>query len=162
MVKDGFITRLARGIFVRDVSKEPSVFEIAAAKAKAFDVTIVEHAERVLSNLKISRAASEEFVYAKTGSSTSFWTIHGRVHFKGVCEKKLALVATRVGQIVYALWHLGRQNCENEDIDAACSKLKRHERKDLWLAGSKMPAWLFERCCRWYPKINGVHKHNSA
>ena len=162
MVKEGFITRLARGIFVRDASKKPSVFEIASAKAKAFDVTIVEHAEQVLSALKISRVDKKEFLYAKTGSSTSFWTIHGRVHFKAVCEKKLALVATHVGQVVYALWYLGKQKCEDADINTACSNLKRYERKELWLAGSKMPSWLFDRCWHWYPRVEGIHRYNSA
>jgi hypothetical protein len=162
MVKEGFITRLARGIFVRDARKKPTVLAIASAKAKAFGLTIVEHAERVLSDLKLSRTNKKEFLYAKTGSSTSFWTIHGRVHLKGVCEKKLALVETRAGQVVYALWHLGRQNCEDSDINTACANLKRYERKELWLTGSKMPSWLFERCRHWYPRLEGIHKSKSA
>lgn len=160
MVKAGFITRLARGVFVRDVSNEPSVVEIATAKAKAFGMRIAKDAEQVLCDLKLSRARAnpEEFSFAKNGSSTSFETIHGRVHLKGVCARKLALVETKVGLIVYALWHLGSSRCQDKDIRTACAPLNRAERKDLWMTGSVMPTWLFEKCRGWYPRLQSFNR----
>jgi hypothetical protein len=162
MVKEGFIIRLANGVFVRDASRKPSILEIVTAKAKAFGIKIVKHAEQVLCELKLSRTNKNEFVYAKTGSSTSFWTIHGRVYLNGVCARKLALVETEVGHVVYALWHLGDRSCEDVDIRTACANLGRSERKELWLAGSKMPSWLYERCRPWFPRLQGIHKPKPA
>lgn len=150
MVKAEFIVRLARGVFVRDASKEPSLFEIAEAKLRAFKAKILDHADKILHDLSISPNPPAA-VFAKSGHSSSFWTMRGRVYLQGVCEKKVQLAGTEVGKVVYALAHWGRRRCLNADVWLASRDFGRVERELFWLAGSLMPAWLNRLCARRYP-----------
>ena len=150
LVKSGFIVRLARGVFVRDISNPPTMLEIVTAKAKAFKTQITTHAETILHKLNISSSDSDQ-KFARNGHSSSFLTIHGRAYLQGICGRKLALSTCRVGEIIYALWHFGSGRCSTDDISQATKTFGRNERNLLWLASSLMPAWLNEICRHRYP-----------
>src|SRR5450432_2013058 len=135
MVQSNFIIRLARGVFVRDDSSNPTIAEIAEAKAKAFGIKIARHAETILRDLNLTTKASAA-VFAKTGHSSSFWTIRGRVRLKGICQKKMSLCRTPVGRVIYALWHWGRRRCSFTDVMSACKTFGRTQREQFWLSGS--------------------------
>ena len=122
LVKSGFIVRLARGVFVQDDSNCPTLLEIVTAKAKAFKMQFAVHAETILHDLKIACSGSAS-KFAKNGHSSSFLTIHGRVVFQGTCGRKLHLANSRVGKIIYALWHWGVDRCTLADIRLATSNL---------------------------------------
>jgi hypothetical protein len=160
MVKSQFIVRLARGVFVRDESCRPSLSEIVAAKAKAFGIKIVKHAETMLQELKI-RQHGDDSIFAKNGSSSSFWTIRGRAYLKSMSARKIDLCETKVGRIIYALWHLGLNGCSRSDVWLASNNLGRSERNQLWLATSKMPDWL-SRICRPHYSAGHITVHTRA
>lgn len=150
MVKSGFIYRLARGVFVRDASCKPSLLQIVEAKARAFKVRIEKHAETLLREFRIAGGYSSN-TFARSGHSSTFETVLGRVYLKGICEKKLHLIDTKVGRIIYALWYWGKQGLLSH-VRLAAGTLRRTEREDLWLAGAIMPAWLNALLKHRYPQ----------
>ena len=98
MVKSGFLTRLALGVFIRDPSKNPTLEEIAVAKLTAYGKRLVTYAENTLSNLKICSAPSpkqniekNDSTYAIDSHSSSFATVRGRVYLQGMDSKIQAL-----------------------------------------------------------------------
>lgn len=152
MVSTGFIVRLARGIFVQDASPEPSVEEIAAVKAKILCIKLKEFPEKALNDAGIYFSNQFVATFAKTGHSSSFETIHGRVQFKGISGKKMQLLETAVGQVVFALWCWSYRLCEPAHVRRATYWFRRKEKDLLWLFSSLMPAWLTQICRACYPR----------
>ena len=146
MVADNFLVRLARGVFVKDSGSIPGVAEIAAAKARAFGLRITKHAEHILRELNLASGVNTELQYAKNGGSSSFATVHGRVHMKGISERKMALAETKVGQIIYALWFLGVRWCREQHVKIAVGLFQRNEREELRRAAAVIPSWLNALC----------------
>lgn len=150
MVKTGFITRLARGVFVRDASGKPSFMEIVKAKTEAFRVTAKNHVETLLYELKIS-PYDHQHTFARIGHTSSFLTIHGRAYVRGVSQKKLLLLKTKVGQIVAGLWFLKESFCSYSHVWSATRSLGRKEREEFWIHSMLMPAWLMHLCKDFFP-----------
>jgi hypothetical protein len=145
LVKDCCITRLARGIFVRQPPLVPDLEEIAIAKAKAFKVQLRLLPEYFLNKLGVP-IEGYAAAYARSGHSGSFGTIKGRIAFIGFGPRKMNLLETIVGQWIFALWLLGRKLCCERDIDRMKTYFGRPERDEVWLLGKVMPAWLYELC----------------
>lgn len=153
MVKSGFLTRLAFGVFIRDKTANPSLEEIALAKLTAYGKRIVAYAEKTLSNLKIQSAPDSnrtekevESTFAIDAHSSSFDTVRGRVYLRGIGTRKFKLCETAVGQIVYALWHKTSEYCEERDIRVATQRFGRNEQQQLRRAAALMPTWLNKLC----------------
>jgi len=150
MVQSGFITRLARGVFVRDSGKEPSILDIARAKAAAFKKGFVAQPENILVKLGISsRKYAATFV--KTGRSSSFWTIRGRVYLRGISERKNASARNRDWQDRLRAVVLGKEALRICTRSTSYSELTRQEKAQLWRFGSIMPKWLNDLCRHRYP-----------
>jgi hypothetical protein len=152
MVEHAFIVRLARGVFVKDASKEPTVLEIAQAKAKTLKTVLKEFPWKILNELDITADRNAAATYAKIGHSGSFGTIHGRVHIKGTSGKKMKLLETAVGQALFALWFRGANLCTSSDLQLLTRWFGRKEKEMLWLFGALMPAWLNAICRDCYPR----------
>jgi len=152
MVKAKVLIRLARGVFVRDDSSNPSPLEIAAVKAAAYGKKLFTFGQTLLNEFGLSSANDQtKATFAVNSHSSSFWTIQGRVYLRGIGPRKVALSETEVGQIVYALWHLGASQCSQQEVTTITRNLKRTEREQFRLAASLMPAWLNELCMFRYP-----------
>jgi len=148
MVRSGFIVRLARGVFVRDDTLQPTKRQIALAKAIAWGKQLVAHAESVLNDLGLPVTGNFTQAFAVNAHSSSYWTIRGRVYLKGIGTRKMKLCESKVGQIVYCLWYLGQSHCTTQDVARASANFGRSERKQFLDASSLMPAWL-NRICKW-------------
>jgi hypothetical protein len=147
MVEAGFINRVARGVFIRDVSYSPPIEEIVEAKMAAWNKTIFTHAENLLAILNLApKGPKDAHVVAVDGPSSSFETIAGRVELKAIGRRKVSLNQSKVGQIVYALWHLGRKSCAEQEIATATEGFSRSQREELRRATAMMPAWLNDLC----------------
>jgi hypothetical protein len=146
LVHSAFIIRLARGVFVRDASTRPTIEEIVEAKMSAWNKSIFTHAENLLANLKLLAKEPDAYVVAVDSHSSSFETVEGQVELKGIGRRKVRLCQTKAGQIVYALWHIGRKICTKHEIVIATEKLSRHECEDLRRASAMMPGWLNDLC----------------
>lgn len=128
LVAKGMIRRMARGVFVREDADMvlPTMLDIAMAKARGFGKHIVEHGSNLAKefNLKkndammtpkqLKRHHSDEKElkhsagrFAVLGSTSSFGTYYGRVHFKHVAPKKYFMAQHSVGRVLVARWHVG-------------------------------------------------------
>jgi Family of unknown function (DUF6088) len=151
MVEKSFITRLAWGVFVKDASKEPTILEIANAKTNGFAIKIAALPDSILNELGLSSKNSSAS-FAKRGHSSSFLTIHGRVHLKGIAERKMRLLESAVGKIAYALWSLNYGGCTVFDVNNVTRQFGRTERELFWLLSSLMPAWLTSLSSHRFPR----------
>ena len=153
MVIAGEIFRLANGIFVRDLSGEPTIEEIVQAKLSAYRSKLAISAESHLKELALIPLAKPN-TFAKNGSSSSFWTIRGRAYLQNVCERKMSLCQSVVGQFIYMLWFLynWKPRLLPHAMRTIFNKLGRAERKLLWLASALMPSWLADSSRHIFPK----------
>jgi hypothetical protein len=154
MVKTGFIVRLARGVFVRDPRKQPSIQEIARIKAVSFGRRIFSHATEILKKLGILKAEKAvKARYAIDGHSSSFMTYRGRVRFQGIAPRKAKLCEMAVGKRVYALWHQVAASSIERAVNTATRDLNRFQRSELRRSSALMPAWLHHLCMRRYARF---------
>ena len=152
LVRAEEIVRLAPGVFVRDDSLKPSLYEIAKAKMTAWNKSLFTHAENLLISMQLlpeNEAAAS--VIAVDSHSSSFMTVAGRVHVKGIGNRRVRLSANVAGRIAYALWHLNQKVCTREHVSKATENLKRTEREDFRRAAAMMPAWLTKLCMFRFP-----------
>ena len=163
LVKTRFITRLTRGMFVRDPNVEITLDEIARIKAVAFGRQIIEHATRTLKDLRVSKpldhfqdldsedshetrkrekAYSPSNTFAIDGHSSRFQSCLGPVEFHGIAPRKARLSETKTGRRIYALWYFGDDERIAPAVKAVCRDLNRKDREDLRRASPLTPAWL--------------------
>ncbi len=149
MVSCGHINRLARGVFVKDLSGNPTLAQIVEAKLKAFGGKIVVHAKNILSLFHL--AEEDQNTFAKNGSSSSFGTIRGRAILKNQCARKMQLYVEEAGRAARCLWQLG-DAWRNGAVDVVTASFNRSDRQMLLFSAALMPAWLSWECLHRYPK----------
>ena len=142
LVNNERIQRLCRGVFVRDLSIEPSVLEVARVKAKRFNKEMVQTAHDVLRKFAIPLPKDEREILAVNGRTSHFRYGHVTVRFKGVSNRKVQLGETNVGHILRHLWFLGSDHCLFLLLEKVVEKFGPHERFDLKRCARLAPAWL--------------------
>jgi hypothetical protein len=148
-VKSGFITRVARGVFVRDPRKNPTVAEIVEVKMAAFGKQVLRHATIVLRELgKNTLKEGRQRLFAVNGHSTSFETWKGTATLTGIGPRKAKLCESQVGELSYALWDAGNVGKTASIIQKVFGRFDRATREALRQASSLLPAWL-HHLCRW-------------
>jgi hypothetical protein len=145
LVKDGRITRMARGVFARmnHDTPWPTIFQIAAVKANAFSRKILMHGRKALTKA-IQGVADEKhpYVFAIDGRSSSFHSVQGRVVFKQYAPRIMRHADKPHGLVIRALWELGEQEMTNELIRDVTNRLGRIELADLKRSCAVMPEWM--------------------
>jgi hypothetical protein len=149
MVKNKEIYRLARGVFVKNLSGDPTLQQIVEAKLKAFCGKIAIHASKILSAFFVAED-DVDFTFAKDGSSSSFETIKGRAILKNQCARKMRLYQEEAGRAAMALWHRGN-NSYSDGVDTVTASFNRTDRLRFLLAASLKPAWLVNVSAHRYP-----------
>ncbi len=149
MVSTKEIYRLARGVFVKSLSGNPTLQQIVEAKLKAFCGRIAIHASKILSVFRIT-SGDIDFTFAKDGSSSSFETIKGRAILKNQCARKMRLYKDEVGRAAMAMWHLGDDFIDGA-VDALTASFNRTDRLKFLLAASVKPTWLVNASAHRYP-----------
>jgi hypothetical protein len=144
LVAGGEIYRLARGVFVRDLSANPTLAQIVEAKLKAWSGKVAIHAKKILSSFQLATGYYDH-TFVKDGSSSSFHTIRGRAYLKNQCARKMRLYEEEVGRKAMALWHL-RENFLSGAVDILTSSFNRKDRERFRLSGLLKPAWLTAAC----------------
>jgi len=110
MVKSGELIRQAYGVFCKgSCMRKFTIFEIAEVKARAFFRKMVQDAETVAATLKMMKKEHDQVAFAISGNSSSFRCLvaNVRVHFKGICERKMRMGDHHVGQKLRAFWQAG-------------------------------------------------------
>lgn len=144
MVKEGYLRRLARGVF-RQASCRlplPTPFAVAMAKARAFGRDIMTDGADAALALGLATSGNSEPTFASTGPTTQFCLGSWTVRLRGSCPRKTMLGDTAVGLILRALWHMGRWDVNSAVVALAARNLGRRERAKLRQSAGLMPYWV--------------------
>lgn len=143
MVKSGEILRLARGVFIVESPDAPlpSVLEVAMVKAQSFAKRIVSHGADIAKALGLAQSGNLEPTFSIDGRSSSFRYGSEVIHFKGTSPRKL-LDEGRTGRVIRALWHIGRERCNEYVVMVATASLGFSDRLELRDLSRLMPAWM--------------------
>lgn len=146
LVESGYIRRVARGVFVKNGSRTPSVREVACTKAKAFGKKIATHGLQSALDLKLvpehSKPKANEHLFAVSGATSSFRFGDEIIRFKSTWLRKMELADTKVGLTVRALWQIGKSSATTQMARDAIVLFRRTDRELLCQAAALMPAWM--------------------
>jgi len=147
-VKDGFIRRLARGIFVRDQAKRISfsTWDIANLKSGSFQRKMAKHPKTTFKEIFENDHCEEQTMFSINGSTSKFKMGETIIHLKETCQRKAALSETVIGQRMKALWDAGKNNVTDAMIRQALV-FQRGGAARTWLRANfgLLPAWLTDR-----------------
>jgi len=148
LVKVGWIRRLTRGVFVKELGymKDFSLYEIAKAKAEAFGRRIVQQPCCVVpaGDPDYGKRPKTAIFYID-GRSSEFHVDGCKVQFKHIAARKLKLAETPAGEAARAVWNLGEKLGDGFAIMHATSFFDRNDR--IWFRRNIrwMPAWLSDQ-----------------
>ena len=144
LVKIGRITRLAWGLFMNECPDfaSPSALKVATEKARAFGKQILSDAADAAKLLGLTAFGNKKITYAINGHSSSFKYREIRIHFKGICARKMSLGDGPIGLAIKALWQIGKENCDQYAMAAVTEKFNRPELLQFRQSCHLMPTWM--------------------
>lgn len=145
LVRSGFITRIARGIFVRtdDEIRVYSIEEIARVKAESFGRALSTHPGSTARELDLQRQTNKsEIVFAMNSHSSSFKVGGVVVCLKLVCQRRFRLALSKFGRTLSALWYQARTFCTSEIVERSLSNFSDYEKCQHVSLSDSIPAWL--------------------
>lgn len=147
LVFDEKIVRLAYGVFIKKTKgmKIPSIYEIAVAKANAFDKVLFMHGQDAAFELEIEKSPNRKTIFYVPGSASSSFLCHiqqHRVHTKATAARRVYAGNTRVGKAIRALWEIGPSKIDAGVLKKASLNLNRDEIRTFRLAAHRVPYWL--------------------
>lgn len=145
LVRIGFITRLARGVFIRTLpnQREVSVLEVATIKAKSFGRRIMKYCIDAAKELGFSQDQADDPTFEIDAHSSSFMFGQIRVQLKGTSPRKFVDMHEKHNLITRALWSFG-QSSQHTDrlITMLWPRLNRRDKFNLKIYARWMPSWL--------------------
>ncbi|MEK6664703.1 MAG: DUF6088 family protein [Pseudomonadota bacterium] len=148
LVKEGFITRVSRGVFVRPTQSRyvgkatPEPSKIAEAIAKTTGATIQVHGAEAARRLALTTQTPTQPVFYTSGPSKRIQVGKLTVTLKHASPRKLALAGRPAGLALAALWYLGKEEVTENVIAKIRKKLSPEEFLALRSATASMPAWM--------------------
>jgi len=148
LVKVGWIRRLARGVFVKELGymRDYSLYEIAKVKAESFGRRIIQQPKFVVPNNDLNYGKRPETAtFFIDGRSSQFHIQGHKVQFKQIAPRKLKLAETTVGEAARAVWNLGEKLGDGIALMHATDFFDRDDR--IWFKRNIkwMPAWLSDQ-----------------
>lgn len=139
LVKRGFLTRAARGMFhLADTeAPSPTAFEIASVKAEAFGKRIATGGKNSLAELE--EKGQQALVFASDGRSSSFASIHGRIYLKGTTMNRVHAGNTHAAMLIRVLAFIGQSDTTTNKIRSLTSSFTVADVAELY---SKMPRYM--------------------
>lgn len=148
LVKTGWITRVARGVFVRPKENRfvgavpPQAAEVAEAVAKTQGAVIEVQGAEAARYFGLTTQVPVRPVFSTTGPTRRIRMGNLEMVLQHKRPRKLALAGRPAGKALAALWYLGKENVTPEVIETIRRKLPPGEFEALVGAISVMPAWM--------------------
>ncbi len=108
LVKQREIIRVARGVFMRKGSPQPSVFAVAKIKAESFGKRIFTHGIEAARQLGFPLEAARDPVFAVDGRSSSFRFGDTIIRLIGLSPRNLIREDSLAGLVIRAMWQVGK------------------------------------------------------
>jgi hypothetical protein len=148
LVKQGEITRISRGVFVRskqsryvgEVMPEPS--KVAQAIASAHGETVQVHGAEAARLLGLTAQMPLRAVFYTSGPSRELKLGNLPLILKHVARRKLALSGRPSGLALSALWYLGKKQVTTSTIKTIREKLTPQAFEEFKAETPSMPAWM--------------------
>jgi hypothetical protein len=144
LVKSGFLLRIARGVFTLSDDR-PKVFEplaVASFKAKTFRKSVAVHGLDIAKKLGLVSYTNDDPTFCVHGVSSSFQSVEMKICLQNFSARKTALGDSPLGQVIRALWFLGKDRCDSQTVQSAMVVLNDDEIKELTSSAHLMPGWL--------------------
>jgi len=147
LVKEGVISRVARGVFVRPKKSRfvenvlPEISRVMGVIAKSNGETIQVHGAEAARRFKLSTQMPTTPVFYTSGPSREIQIGKQRVKLIHTSSpRKLQYAGQKTGLALSALWYLGKENVTPEVIQQIQAGLSEKEFKQLRTCN--MPAWM--------------------
>jgi hypothetical protein len=150
---------VTRGIFVRTKESRfvgkipPSAREVAEVVARTSGGAIQINGAEAAQRLGLSTQVPTKLVYYTTGRSRRFHVGQLEVTLKHVSPRKMALGSRPAGEVLTALWYLGKKQVTPQVIGQIKSRMPPEEYEAFKSASALMPAWMAESVRR-YEKMH--------
>ncbi len=133
LVKNGFLLRVARGVFCKKIEgmKLPKIENIVRVKARAFGKTIAIHGKDALKELAKLGEGNEQIRFASNGKSSSFVVLGVRVYLDGTTMNRVAAGDTKPGLALRAMSELKRERLVPKLVSAICSGFSKAETRKI-------------------------------
>lgn len=144
LVKCGFLTRIAWGVFTLRID-QPKALEplaVAAFKASVFKKTVAVHGQDIAKKLGLTHFGSDGPTFAVYGVSSSFHSVDQKICLKNFSARKISLGDSPLGQAIRSLWYLGKERCDRRAVKAAIASLSADDVTELTSSAHLMPGWL--------------------
>ncbi len=144
LVKCGFLTRIAWGVFTLriDPQKAFEPLAVAAFKANVFKKTVVAHGQDIAQKLGLIHYGNEGPTFAVYGVSSSFQSVDRKICLKNFSARKISLGDSPLGQAIRCLWFIGQERCDRRAVQTAMAFLSADEVTEMTSSAHLMPGWL--------------------
>lgn len=150
LVKAKKITRIARGLFVRQetvpyvggVLPEPG--KIAATVAKISGETVAIHGAEAARQLQLTTQVPTKSIFLTTGTTRHIKVGSTEICLKHVAPRKVINSNTIEGLVISALWYLGKQQVNEQIIDQVKNKLTDEQFEQVQSNAQLMPGWMVD------------------
>lgn len=163
LARSGYVTRVARGIYVKPKQNRyvgaipPEPAEVAEAVARSTGAEIQIHGAEAARRFGFSTQVPMRRIFHTSGSSRKLRVGNQPVELRRATPRKLALAGRPAGEALSALWYLGRKQAGPGAIAALRSRLAPEEFEALKGAASVMPAWMADL----FRTHGGAHNPNG-
>ncbi|WP_127131196.1 DUF6088 family protein [Pseudoflavitalea rhizosphaerae] len=148
LVKEKEILRLAKGIYYypkRDPELGillPSLEDVAREIAKRDNIIIRPTGSKSMNQLGLSQQVPINVVYLTNGPSRKIAIGKNNIHFKHVNNRQLAVGDGTIGNIIFALREIGKDQLTAELIEDIHGLLSHIEPTEIASAAKQGPPWI--------------------
>ncbi len=146
--KEGFIQRVAQGIYVRPKTSKyvgevlPTAEEIAMAIAKRDKIRLVPTGVYALSALGLSTQVPMRLVFLTDGAPREIKLGKRSIKLKKTTPKNLSAKGEISGLVIQALREIGKDQLTEGEEAKIVALLKKEDQKDLLHDIALAPAWI--------------------
>jgi hypothetical protein len=148
LTREGLLSRVARGVYVRPKSNEfvgevpPEPFRVAQAIAKAAGTIVEWHGAEAARRLGLTTQMPTKPVFLTTGTPRRLRLGSIQIELRRAAPRKLYFAGRPAGEALSALWYLGRKGVTPKTINTLRRILPPEEYKALSGARQIMPSWM--------------------
>lgn len=163
LAKNGEITRVARGIYVRPIAAPfvgtilPETEEVIATLSKNTGEAIAVSGAEAANRLALSTQVPIKKVFLTTGTTRHIKVGSQEVLLKHVSPSKIIAPGSKVGLAITALWYLGKSNVNETILRKLQQQLTPRELTAFYKEIHHMPRWMAAVVYRYRQEIKHGH-----
>lgn len=148
LVQTGEIKRVTHGIFIKPKTSMyvgevlPSLYEVAQAIAKNTGEKIAIHGAEAARRLRLTTQVPMQTIFSTSGPSRTIRVGNREIKLQHVSSRKLIASSTTRGDVISALWYLGKEKVSQATIQVIKQQLNEEEFNSVLQELPKMPAWM--------------------